>query len=86
MVKVSIEMVNDVNYQTGTIVWGSTGTNMQHAFMQLVHQGTKLIPSDFIGYEESLYWINRSSSKINGQLLCSNGCTGFWKNQKKMFI
>jgi len=44
-----------VNYQTGNIVWGSTGTNAQHAFMQLVHQGTKLIPADFIGFKESLH-------------------------------
>jgi len=42
-----------VSYQTGSIVWGSTGTNIQHSFMQLVHQGTKLIPADFIGFEES---------------------------------
>lgn len=44
-----------VDYQTGNIIWGNTGTNVQHAFMQLVHQGTKLIPVDFIGFEESLY-------------------------------
>jgi glucose-6-phosphate isomerase len=44
-----------IHYQTGTIVWGSTGTNAQHAFMQLVHQGTKLIPADFIGFLEPLY-------------------------------
>ena len=44
-----------VTYQTGNIIWGNTGTNAQHAFMQLVHQGTKLIPVDFIGFEESLY-------------------------------
>ena len=44
-----------VDYQTGTIIWGAAGTNMQHAFMQLVHQGTKLIPCDFIGFNESLY-------------------------------
>lgn len=37
-----------VNYQTGTIVWGSTGANAQHAYFQLLHQGTKLIPVDFI--------------------------------------
>ncbi|MGY6649256.1 glucose-6-phosphate isomerase [Wenyingzhuangia sp. IMCC45574] len=46
---------NEIDYQTGTIIWGAAGTNMQHAFMQLVHQGTKLIPCDFIGFEESLY-------------------------------
>jgi glucose-6-phosphate isomerase len=46
---------NRVNYQTGTIIWGEPGTNSQHAFFQLIHQGTKLIPSDFIGYKHSLY-------------------------------
>jgi len=53
-----------IDYQTGTIVWGSTGTNMQHAFMQLVHQGTKLIPCDFIGYEESLYGKEEHHNKL----------------------
>jgi glucose-6-phosphate isomerase len=44
-----------VNYQTGTIIWGEPGTNSQHAFFQLIHQGTKLIPTDFIGFKKSLY-------------------------------
>ena len=44
-----------VNYQTGTIVWGNVGTNAQHAFFQLLHQGTKMIPVDFIGFSESLH-------------------------------
>jgi glucose-6-phosphate isomerase len=44
-----------VNYQTGTIIWGEPGTNSQHAFFQLIHQGTKLIPTDFIGYVTPLY-------------------------------
>ena len=44
-----------VNYQTGTIIWGEPGTNAQHAFFQLIHQGTKLIPTDFIGYVQPLY-------------------------------
>jgi glucose-6-phosphate isomerase len=39
-----------VNYQTGPIIWGQPGTNGQHAFYQLIHQGTKLIPCDFIGF------------------------------------
>lgn len=46
---------NPVDYQTGTIIWGEPGTNSQHAFFQLIHQGTKLIPTDFIGYVESLH-------------------------------
>ena len=41
---------NQVNYQTGPIIWGEPGTNGQHAFYQLIHQGTKLIPADFIGF------------------------------------
>jgi len=44
-----------VSYQTGNIIWGEPGTNSQHAFFQLIHQGTKLIPADFIGFVESLH-------------------------------
>ena len=44
-----------VEYQTGTIIWGEPGTNSQHAFFQLIHQGTKLIPTDFIGFVKPLY-------------------------------
>jgi len=39
-----------VDYETGTVVWGTPGTNGQHAYYQLLHQGTKLIPADFIGF------------------------------------
>ncbi len=46
---------NFISYQTGTIIWGEPGTNAQHAFFQLIHQGTKLIPADFIGFKESLH-------------------------------
>lgn len=44
-----------ISYQTGNIVWGEPGTNSQHAFFQLIHQGTKLIPVDFIGFGKSLH-------------------------------
>ena len=43
-----------VDYQTGPIIWGQPGTNGQHAFYQLIHQGTKLIPCDFIGFYQPL--------------------------------
>ena len=43
-----------VDYQTGPVIWGQPGTNGQHAFYQLIHQGTKLIPCDFIGFSRSL--------------------------------
>ena len=46
---------NKVNYQTGSVIWGEPGTNSQHAFFQLIHQGTKLIPATFIGFGKSLY-------------------------------
>ena len=46
---------NYVNYETGTIVWGEVGTNSQHAFFQLFHQGTKIIPTDFIGFVNPFY-------------------------------
>jgi glucose-6-phosphate isomerase len=45
---------NHVDYQTGPIVWGTPGTNGQHAYYQLIHQGTKLIPCDFIGFCQTL--------------------------------
>ncbi len=45
----------NVTYNTGNIIFGSTGTNAQHSFMQHIHQGTHLIPVDFIGFKESLY-------------------------------
>jgi glucose-6-phosphate isomerase len=48
-------MGNPIPYQTGTIIWGEPGTNSQHAFFQLIHQGTKLIPADFIGFRHSLH-------------------------------
>jgi glucose-6-phosphate isomerase len=43
-----------VDYETGAIYWGEPGTNGQHSFYQLIHQGTKLIPCDFIGFHRSL--------------------------------
>lgn len=42
-----------IDYQSGPIIWGEPGTNGQHAFFQLIHQGTKLIPCDFIGFAQS---------------------------------
>jgi glucose-6-phosphate isomerase len=48
-----------VDYQTGAIVWGEPGTNGQHSFFQLLHQGTKLVPADFIAFLEPLNPIGR---------------------------
>ncbi|MDC8001232.1 glucose-6-phosphate isomerase [Aequorivita todarodis] len=56
-----------INYQTGTIVWGNVGSNSQHAFFQLLHQGTKLIPTDFIGFSEPLH-----GNSYNHNILMAN--------------
>ncbi|MCW2875627.1 glucose-6-phosphate isomerase [Actinacidiphila oryziradicis] len=45
---------NPVSWQTGPVVWGTPGTNGQHAYYQLLHQGTKLIPADFIGFAKPI--------------------------------
>ncbi|WP_179343260.1 glucose-6-phosphate isomerase [Winogradskyella ursingii] len=55
---------NKVNYETGTLIWGEPGTNSQHAFFQLIHQGTKLIPADFIGFVESLHGNKEHHNKL----------------------
>lgn len=46
---------NPVDFDTGPIVWGEPGTNGQHSFYQLIHQGTNVVPIDFIGFRESQY-------------------------------
>jgi glucose-6-phosphate isomerase len=60
---------NPVDYQTGTIIWGEPGTNSQHAFFQLMHQGTKLIPADFIGFVKSLHGNQDHQDKLTSNFL-----------------
>ncbi|MFS4492502.1 glucose-6-phosphate isomerase [Maribacter sp. 2308TA10-17] len=72
---------NRVNYETGTIIWGEPGTNSQHAFFQLIHQGTKLIPADFIGFKKSLYGNTDHHNKLMANFFAQtealmNGKTG----------
>ena len=63
---------NKINYQTGTLIWGSTGTNAQHAFFQLIHQGTKLIPLDFIGFKKSLHDDEKSHKKLMSNFIAQS--------------
>lgn len=70
-----------VNYETGAIIWGEPGTNSQHAFFQLIHQGTKLIPADFIGFKKSLYGNTDHHNKLMANFFAQtealmNGKTG----------
>ncbi len=75
-----------VNYQTGTIVWGSTGTNMQHAFMQLVHQGTKLIPSDFIGFKNSLHGLEDHHKKLMANYFAQMDALAYGKTREEVHL
>lgn len=59
---------NPVDYQTGTVIWGEPGTNSQHAFFQLIHQGTKLIPAEFIGFAKALHGDKDHQDKLMSNL------------------
>ncbi|MFG2960699.1 glucose-6-phosphate isomerase [Streptomyces sp. NPDC048291] len=60
-----------VQWQTGPVVWGTPGTNGQHAYYQLIHQGTKLIPADFIGFAEPVAELS-GELKAQHDLLMAN--------------
>ncbi|GAL69675.1 glucose-6-phosphate isomerase [Jejuia pallidilutea] len=60
---------NAIDYETGTLIWGEPGTNSQHAFFQLIHQGTKLIPADFIGFTKSLHGNTDHQDKLISNFL-----------------
>jgi glucose-6-phosphate isomerase len=60
-----------VSYQTGPIIWGEPGTNGQHAFYQLIHQGTKLIPCDFIGFVHSLNPLSTGDAAMHDLLMAN---------------
>ena len=70
-----------VNYQTGTLIWGASGTNAQHAFFQLIHQGTKLIPTDFIGFKESLHDTGDHQDKLISNFIAQTEAL-MWGKQK----
>ncbi|MGW6011097.1 glucose-6-phosphate isomerase [Streptomyces sp. NPDC055210] len=62
---------NPVEWQTGPVVWGTPGTNGQHAYYQLIHQGTKVIPADFIGFAEPVAELS-DGLKAQHDLLMAN--------------
>ena len=71
---------NPINYQTGPIIWGEPGTNGQHAFYQLIHQGTKLIPCDFIGFAKSLNPIGDHHDKLMANFFAQTEALAFGKS------
>jgi len=75
-----------VNYQTGNIIWGDTGTNSQHAFFQLIHQGTKLIPCDFIGFKFPLHKENTQHHKLMSNFFAQTEALMMGKDEKLVAI
>jgi glucose-6-phosphate isomerase len=73
-----------VDYQTGPIVWGQPGTNGQHAFYQLMHQGTKIIPCDFIGFCQSLNPLGRHHDLLVANLLAQTEALAFGRTGEEL--
>src|ERR1041385_1306367 len=68
-----------VDYDTGPIVWGEPGTNGQHSFYQLIHQGTALIPCDFIAFQETLNPLGRHHDLLMSNVFAQTAALAFGK-------
>lgn len=68
-----------VNYQTGPVYWGEPGTNGQHSFYQLIHQGTRLIPCDFIAFAKALTPLGRHHDLLLANVLAQAEALAFGK-------
>jgi glucose-6-phosphate isomerase len=73
-----------VNYQTGPIIWGEPGTNGQHAFFQLIHQGTSLIPCDFIGFVQPLNPIGDHHKKLMANFFAQTEALAFGRTRVEL--
>ena len=73
-----------VNYQTGPIYWGEPGTNGQHSFYQLIHQGTKLIPCDFIGFCRPLNPLGHHQDLLMANLFAQTEALAFGKTEAQV--
>ena len=74
----------EVDYQTGPIYWGEPGTNGQHSFYQLIHQGTKLIPCDFIAFVEPLNPIGRHHDLLMANVFAQAEALAFGKTAEEV--
>jgi glucose-6-phosphate isomerase len=72
------------DYQTGPIYWGEPGTNGQHSFYQLIHQGTRLIPCDFIAFVESLNPLGRHHDILIANVLAQSEALAFGKTAEQV--
>jgi glucose-6-phosphate isomerase len=75
---------NRVQWQTGPIVWGQPGTNGQHAYYQLIHQGTKLIPADFIGFAQANEQVGDHQDLLVANLLAQPEALAFGKTRDEV--
>jgi glucose-6-phosphate isomerase len=75
---------NEVSYQTGPIYWGEPGTNGQHSFYQLIHQGTKIIPCDFIAFIHSLNNLGRHHDLLLANVLAQTEALAFGKTSEQV--
>ncbi len=75
---------NEVDYQTGPIYWGEPGTNGQHSFYQLIHQGTKLIPADFIAFGCSLNPLDRHQDMLIANVFAQTEALAFGKTPEQV--
>jgi len=73
-----------VDYQTSPIFWGEPGTNGQHSFYQLIHQGTKLIPCDFIGFAHSINPLGRHHDYLMANVFAQAEALAFGKTQEQV--
>ena len=73
-----------VNYTTGPIIWGEPGTNGQHAFYQLLHQGTKLVPADFIGFKEAINPLDDHHDKLMANFFAQSEALAFGKTPEQL--
>ncbi len=73
-----------VAWQTGPVIWGEPGTNGQHAFYQLIHQGTKLIPCDFIGFCKSQNPIGDHHDKFMANFFAQTEALAFGKTREEV--
>ncbi len=73
-----------VDYDTGPIYWGEPGTNGQHSFYQLIHQGTRLIPCDFIGFEKSLNPLGRHHDMLLANVFAQAEALAFGKTAEQV--
>ncbi|HEY4978283.1 MAG TPA: glucose-6-phosphate isomerase [Candidatus Acidoferrum sp.] len=73
-----------VNYETGPIYWGEPGTNGQHSFYQLIHQGTRLIPCDFIAFGETLNPLGRHHDMLLANVCAQTEALAFGKTSKQV--